>query len=151
MGLRQYLTIASCVAITTPIDAQTLDAVIGGTPHQLEVVDDITSRQKGLMGRTTLGTASGMLFDFPAGTRPTIWMRHMHMALDFLFVDDQARVAQIFPEVPPCKKLPCPVYKAERPLRFVIELAPGSAQALGLEVGEQLDLGGRERMSPPDS
>lgn len=151
MGLRQYVTIASCMALITPVDAQTLDAVIGGTPHQLEIVDDVPSRQKGLMGRTTLANATGMLFDFPIGTRPAIWMRHMHMALDLLFVDDQARVAQIFAEVPPCEKLPCPVYQADRALRFVIELAPGSAQALGLELGDQLDLGGREHMPPPDS
>ncbi len=114
---------------------------LGDELFQLELVDDPVSRQQGLMGRGSLDTNGGMLFDFPAGTRPAIWMRNMLISLDLLFVDDQGQLVQIFEQVPPCQAMPCPIYRAEQPLRFVIELAAGSAERLGLQPGAQLELG----------
>lgn len=147
----RYAIIAWSVAVTLPAQAQTLEAVIGGEPHQLERVADMDSRQQGLMGRSMLAPATGMLFDFPLGTRPAIWMRNMRIALDLLFVDEQAQLVQVFTEVPPCTELPCAVYQADQPLRFVIELPAGSAQRLQLKIGERLDLGGLEQSPPPAS
>lgn len=134
-----------------PAQGQTLEAVIGGEPHRLELVADPASRQQGLMGRSSLAQATGMLFDFPADTRPAIWMRHMRMALDLLFVDEQAQLVHIYHEVPPCLQLPCTFYQADQPVRFVIELAPGSAQRLQLQVGDRVGLAGREQQPPPAS
>ncbi len=131
--LWRYAVIAWSMLIMLPIQAQTVD------------------RQQGLMGRSSLAQATGMLFDFPLGTRPAIWMRHMRMALDLLFVDEQAQLVQIFHEVPPCLQLPCVFYQADQPIRFVIELAPGSAQRLQLQLGDRLELGGHEHQPPPAS
>ena len=88
-----------------------------------------------------LAEDEGMLFDFPPGTRPAIWMRNMVIALDLVYLDGQARITHIFANVPPCEAMPCDVYQADRALRFVLELAAGSVQRLNLEVGQQLDLG----------
>jgi len=133
-----------------PAQAQTLvQANLAGQPYQLELVADPDSRRQGLMGRTELASGTGMLFDFPEGTRPAIWMRNMQISLDLLFVDHQARLVQVFAEVPPCDAPPCAIYEAERPLRFVIEVPPGTAGQLGLQPGDQLDLGEQPAQPAP--
>ena len=135
--------------VMLPAQAQTIQATLGGQPYQLELVADPDSRRQGLMGRASLAAGEGMLFDFPEGTRPAIWMRNMRMSLDLLFVDENAQLVQVFAEVPPCTAQPCAIYQADQVLRFVIEVAPGTAETLGLEVGDQLDLADHQLSPPP--
>lgn len=52
-----------------------------------------------------------------------------------------------FREVPPCRAMPCEIYRADRPLRFVIEVPAGTAERLGLNEGDQLQIG--TRLSTP--
>lgn len=133
-----------------PAQAQTLiEARIADQRFQLEVVSSPDSRRQGLMGRDELAAGTGMLFDFPEGTRPTIWMRNMQISLDLLFVDEQARLVHVFADVPPCTDVPCDVYEADQPLRFVIEVPAGTANQLDLQLGTQLDLGGYQLLPPP--
>jgi len=146
--VRQWGLLA-CLLASLPLQAQTLTATLGAEPYLLQLVADPDSRRQGLMGRTELDPGEGMLFDFPVGTRPAIWMRNMQISLDLLFVDSQARLMHIFPRVPPCASAPCDVYQADRPLRFVIEVPAGTAERLGLRVGDQLDLAGHESSQPP--
>ncbi|PKM29808.1 MAG: hypothetical protein CVV07_08935 [Gammaproteobacteria bacterium HGW-Gammaproteobacteria-11] len=122
-------------------DERKLVVELAGERMLLERVADPESRRQGLMGRAKLADDEGMLFDFPPGTRPAIWMRNMVIALDLVYLDGQARITHIFSNVPPCETMPCQVYQADRSLRFVLELAAGSVQRLNLEVGQQLDLG----------
>ena len=140
------------LALLSPLPASAqphVEARLADEVFQLELVADPASRRQGLMGRTELATNGGMLFDFPDGTTPTIWMRNMQISLDLLFVDQQARLRQVFKQVPPCKDLPCDLYSAEQPLRFVIEVPAGTADRLGLQPGDQLDLGGHQLSSVP--
>lgn len=129
--------------------AEPLQARLGSESFKLQVVDDPSSRRQGLMGREFLEPNEGMLFDFPADTTPAIWMRNMVISLDLLFVDEQGELVQVFAEVPPCTTAPCEVYRAERPLRFVIEVSAGTAARLGLTPGMELDLGGITQRSAP--
>lgn len=113
---------------------------IGERVFSLEVANTPDSRRQGLMGRETLPAGTGMLFDFPEGTRPAIWMYNMVIGLDLLFVDQQGSIVQQFPSVPPCIAKPCALYRAEQPLRYVLELPSGSIAGLGLKPGDRLDL-----------
>lgn len=150
MTLRRFTAFWLLWCLALPLAAQELiQARIGDELFQLELVADPDSRRLGLMGRGELPAGRGMLFDFPSDFTPAIWMRNMRISLDLLFVDEQARIRQIFHSVPPCKDLPCDIYRGEQPLRFVIELSAGSAVRLGLQVGDVLDLGGRERSPAP--
>lgn len=126
-----------------------LEVELGGERFRLERVADPESRRQGLMGRTELPDNEGMLFDFPAGTEPAIWMHNMVISLDLLYLDDDGRIAYIFANVPPCASQPCDVYQASEPLRFVLELSAGSAERLGLERGQVLDLGGALQQPVP--
>jgi uncharacterized protein len=149
MTLRTLLLVAlvSLAQLSFAEERERLEVELGGERFTLEVVDDEASRTQGLMGREALGANEGMLFDFPAGTRPAIWMRNMLISLDLLFVDEQGRLEQIFREVPPCRAMPCEIYRADRPLRFVIEVPAGTAERLGLNEGDQLQIG--TRLSTP--
>lgn len=131
------------------VAAQDLPVRIGAERFVLEVVDDPDARRQGLMGRTELAANRGMLFDFPPGVTPSIWMRNMHIPLDLIYLDGDARITHLFEAVPPCKASPCTLYSADRPLRFVIEVPAGTVDRLGLEVGQQVDLGGLEKQPQP--
>lgn len=129
------------LCVTAAAYAEPAEVTLGGERFYLEVVADPDSRRQGLMGREYLARNEGMLFDFPPGTRPAIWMRNMLISLDLLFVDDQRQLVKVFADVPPCQSAPCEIYQVEQPLRFVIEVAAGTAARLGLEPGMPLDLG----------
>lgn len=144
-----WYVILLCVVAALPLQAGTIEAKLGGQAYQLELVAEPDSRRQGLMGRTELAPGTGMLFDFPEGTRPAIWMRNMQMSLDLLFVDEHARLMQVFSEVPPCTASPCAIYQADQPLRFVIEVSPGTAEDLGLQPGDHLDLADHNLTPPP--
>lgn len=147
--LRRGWLLILTLSVILPAQAQTIQATLAGQPYQLELVADPDSRRQGLMGRTSLAAGEGMLFDFPVSTRPAIWMRNMQISLDLLFVDENAQLVQVFTEVPPCTASPCAIYQADQALRFVIEVAPGTVETLGLEVGDQLDLADHQLSAPP--
>ena len=138
--------IACALAFSTQLMAplaaigSALTVRLADTDFVMEVVADPDSRRQGLMGRENLPFGTGMLFDFPDGTRPAIWMRNMQISLDLVFVAADGRIAHLFERVPPCADLPCAIYQAEAPLRWVLELPAGSVDTLGLKVGDNLDL-----------
>ncbi|QIB50480.1 DUF192 domain-containing protein [Pseudomonas sp. OIL-1] len=129
------------LSATAAAHADPLEVTLGDERFYLDVVDDPASRRQGLMGRASLAPHEGMLFDFPPDTTPAIWMRNMLISLDLLFVDDQSKLMKVFADVPPCEDTPCEIYRVERPVRFVIEVAAGTAARLELESGMFLDLG----------
>lgn len=147
--LPSLLLCLSCLPGAGLANAAELTARLADEPFVLEVADDAESRRQGLMGRTDLPARTGMLFDFPSGITPVIWMRNMHISLDLLYLDDYARITHLFERVPPCQAMPCPLYEADRPLRFVIEVPAGTIGQLGLQVGQSVDLDGRQDQSPP--
>ena len=137
------------IAAANTLDADELAARLAGQTYSLEIADDAQERRQGLMGRTNLAPNTGMLFDFPAEVTPVIWMRNMHIPLDLVYLDQNARITHLFERVPPCKAMPCELYKADRPLRFVVEIPAVSIAELGLEVGQRVDLKGREAQAAP--
>ncbi|MFO7705161.1 MAG: DUF192 domain-containing protein [Halopseudomonas sp.] len=123
---------------------------LAGETFRVERVADPDSRRQGLMGRE-LAPDEGMLFDFPAGTQPAIWMRNMRISLDLVYIDDLGQVTHIFAEVPPCPSMPCDIYRADQALRFVLELPQGSASRLGLAVGQRLPMDKLRALPVPDA
>lgn len=144
-GLRRWLC---CCLLTAGLASafavpalERLKVDLAGEQFELEYVADPDSRRQGLMGRRSLPEGTGMLFDFPEGTQPAIWMRNMRIGLDLLYIDASGEIVQIFRQVPPCHAMPCEIYHARQPLRFVLELPAGTADDLGLKVGESVPLG----------
>ena len=124
--LRRFIPGLFCCLTALPLAAQELiQARIGDELFRLELAADPDSRRQGLMEREALPAGSGMLFDFPSGATPAIWMRNMRISLDLLFVDGQAAIQRIFHPVPPCEELPCEIYQEQHPCASSSNCPPG--------------------------
>jgi uncharacterized membrane protein (UPF0127 family) len=101
-------------------------------PFQVEVAATAEQRGQGLMFRKELAEDRGMLFVFPRRERIAMWMRNTEIPLDMLFITDDGRVAQIHERAVPFSET---VISSRRRVRYVLELAGGTADRLGLAPG----------------
>lgn len=83
----------------------------------VEVAKNETSRQKGLMFRTTLETNSGMLFIFDRPTTSCMWMKNTLIPLSVAFVDSDGFIINIENMQPLSLDNHC----AKRPAKYAIE------------------------------
>jgi uncharacterized membrane protein (UPF0127 family) len=93
---------------------------------QLEIADKPLKRMKGLLGRSSLSPAEGMLFR-PAGS---IHMFFMKIPLDVVFCDEELRVVKVVRDLQPWKTA------GAKGAKVTIELGVGGAA--GLQPGDQL-------------
>ena len=112
-----------------------------GATLALEVAADPVSRTRGLGGRDGLAAGTAMALAFPQPVTVAIWMKDMRFDLDVVWVRGD-RVVDLYEEMPapepgtPDKELP--VYVGQAPADVVLELAGGTARALGLEPGARV-------------
>jgi uncharacterized membrane protein (UPF0127 family) len=104
---------------------------------ELAVTDE--ERQRGLMFREKLLPDQGMLFVFDKEDTYSFWMKNTLIPLDMLWLDQDRRIVHIARNVPPCTADPCPSYSPDRPGLYVLELAAGSADRLGLKLFDRLE------------
>jgi uncharacterized protein len=115
------------------------------TIHRLSAVDDgrvlldqlrfarsMRTRMKGLLGRRSLDEGEGLAF-----RERSIHMLFMRMPIDAVFCDGELRVVKVVPELKPWR------FAASRNARFVLEIAAGDAERLGIAAGVPL------RAEPP--
>lgn len=119
-----------------PISAK---AIMRGETIELEVATTPEQQALGLMYRTDLPKNRGMLFPFSEARYASFWMKNVNISLDMIFLKD-GTIQAIFPDVPPCKADPCPVYGPASLINQVIELPGGRAAELGLEPGDRITL-----------
>lgn len=109
-----------------------------GAPLSLtvEVADDDSERERGLMGRDSLPPGSGMLFDFNK-TRPVqMWMKDTKVPLDMLFIDRNGRITHIRQNAEP---MSLDIIDSRGSVRFVLELGGGEVTRLGIAKGDRAD------------
>lgn len=94
-------------------------------------------RQKGLMGRESLGDREGLLFVFEDDAPRTFWMKNTLLPLDMIFLDREGVVVHLEENAQPCRKDPCQLYTSPVPARFVLEVKGGVARAVGIHVGDR--------------
>jgi uncharacterized membrane protein (UPF0127 family) len=108
----------------------------------LELAESPEEIQNGLMFRPSLPEDRGMLFVFDVDRVPSFWMKNTLIPLDLVFLAADGTVADLILDVRPCKVDPCPQYIPRMPVRAVLEIAAGSAEAHGLAIGQQLSIEG---------
>jgi uncharacterized protein len=113
-----------------------------GHRFSVEFATDDASREHGLMMRTTLAPDHGMLFVFPYQAPQGFWMKNTLIPLDILYFDTDRRLVSTQSNVPPCKVDPCPIYPSNAPARYVLELSAGTANHIGVRVGDELKIDG---------
>lgn len=101
---------------------------------QVEVAVSSEARRVGLMGRTALAPRSGMLFDFQRSATVTMWMKNTPLSLDMLFLDAGGRIAWLRACTTPGS---LELISPPAPVRYVVEIAGGEAEALGLAPGDR--------------
>jgi uncharacterized protein len=98
----------------------------------LRFARSMATRMKGLLGRRSLDEGEGLAF-----REKSIHMLFMRMPIDAVFCDGALTVVKVVPNLAPWR------FAASRNARFVLEIASGEAERLGLAPGVAL------RAEPP--
>src|SRR5262249_4856472 len=104
----------------------------GGSAFEVEVAQDIPSRERGLQQRARLPEGEGMLFIFPNVGRHRFWMYKCLIPLDLLWLDANGTVVHIEPRLPICPELPCRDYVPAHDALYVLEIGSGVAAKRGI-------------------
>ncbi len=102
---------------------------------QVELADEPEEIRRGLMDRAEMDEDVGMIFDFGTPREANMWMKNTLIPLDMLFfVEDGTIVAIARNAVPGSLRNINP----GMPVKGVLELNGGRAEALGIEPGDML-------------
>jgi uncharacterized membrane protein (UPF0127 family) len=124
-------------AMMLPVDAAPLVAATASGKQQfyIEIADDNSERERGLMFRQDMPDNRGMLFVFEASRPVGFWMKNTPMPLDMVFIRADGTIASIQQAEPFSEA----VVSTPAPIRFVLELKAGTAAKRGLKEGDKLD------------
>ncbi|MEZ5919165.1 MAG: DUF192 domain-containing protein [Alphaproteobacteria bacterium] len=92
-------------------------------------------QQTGLMNRITLPDDGGMLFPFETAGNYSFWMKNTLIPLDMLFIDEQGVIRHIHHNAMPGS---LEGISAGVPVKAVLELKGGQAQARGIKEGDRV-------------
>lgn len=109
-----------------------------GARFDVEVARTPEAWAHGLMGRPQLFPDTGMLFVYPEAKPRQFWMKDTRMPLDLLFFDSHGRLVDVRADTPPCRRDPCPTYASHAPAQYVLEIAGGTVQRMGVRSGDPL-------------
>lgn len=111
----------------------------------VEVASTDAARAKGLSGRTSLASDSGMLFTFPQNNvLPNFWMKDMQIALDIVWIGG-GKVVKIDRNAQPepgKKDSELTIYRPNQPVDYVLEVNAGFCDANNIKEGDSVDLSG---------
>lgn len=119
-----------------------------GQAHAFTVELALTpaEQQHGLMHRKALAAGHGMVFPFAPPRTASFWMKDTPLPLDLLFVRPDGTIAAILPGKP----LDLRPISAGEPVSAVVEIAGGSASALGIAAGDHVQWGACPPSAAPD-
>jgi uncharacterized membrane protein (UPF0127 family) len=108
-----------------------------GVHHRfaVEIADNEERRRTGLMFRDNLGANAGMLFDFGHEDQVSMWMGNTFIPLDMLFIAADGEIVRIARRTQPLS--PDHIYSLA-PVRAVLEINAGTADRLGIHVGDRV-------------
>ncbi|WP_425493871.1 DUF192 domain-containing protein [Dyella silvatica] len=132
--------LAGC-AFAAPHEASS-SVQLHGQRFSAEFATDDASRERGLMMRTELAADHSMLFVFADTDQRSFWMKNTLIPLDILFFDADRKLVSMQLNALPCKADPCATYPSDKPARYVLELAAGTAGRIGVRAGDELKIEG---------
>ena len=107
----------------------------GNHKFSVEVVDTDSTRAKGLMFRRSLPSDRGMLFIYDRAEPIGMWMRNTYISLDMLFLTADGKVHKIARRTEPFSET---VIQSGGPVSAVLEVNAGTADRLGVKVGDRV-------------
>ena len=119
---------------------------LGNEQFDARIADTATRREKGLSGTEHLGKNEAMLFTFPTATQQSFWMVDMHYAIDIIWLRD-GKIVDIASRVPPPDTgtfpVDLPIYTPRLPSDAVVEVVAGTADRLGITIGDSVQIGSK--------
>ncbi len=109
-----------------------------GTRHEFNVEMALSGEQQmtGLMFRPSVAPNEGMLFDWGAPRESAMWMRNTIASLDMVFITQDGRIHRIAERTVPYSLA---TISSNGPVRATLELAAGTAERLGLRIGDRVE------------
>lgn len=108
-----------------------------GKRHEFRVEMALSMDQQmvGLMFRPSVGPNEGMLFDWGQPRESSMWMRNTITSLDMVFIAANGQIHRIAERTVPYSLA---AIDSRGPVRATLELAAGTAERLGLRVGDRV-------------
>ncbi|HSH69052.1 MAG TPA: DUF192 domain-containing protein [Deferrisomatales bacterium] len=126
----------SAQAVAFPREVLQITGTDGAAhPFTVEVARSPAQRARGLMFRTQLDPAEGMLFLYPSPQRARMWMKDTPLSLDMLFLAPDGRVLEIAARTEP---LSLTTISSADPVLGVLELRGGRCAELGIAPGARV-------------
>lgn len=114
---------------------------IGQASLKVEVADTASKRSKGLGGRQSLASDSGMLFVFDRADKYPFWMKGLQFNLDFVWIKGE-EIVDILENVPfpqaDTADSALPIYASKVEVDKVLEVNAGAVQRLNIKVGDKV-------------
>src|SRR3989344_5581852 len=110
---------------------------------EVEIADTVSKRAKGLGGRQSLATDSGMLFIFDKPESHIFWMKGLSFPLDLIWLNDKKVVditKQAAPTDPRTPDSELPRYQTSEQTDMVLEVNGGFAEANGIVIGDVIEI-----------
>ena len=134
-------TLMCALMLTGGCAAQQAQVQLRGQTFNVEVADNDMERARGLMYRDQMDSDAGMLFLFDRQEAQAFWMKNTRIPLDILYFDEQWKMVGWSLNTPPCSLGDqCPSYPSQAPARYVLELNAGTAERIGAQLGDLLDV-----------
>ncbi|HZS12300.1 MAG TPA: DUF192 domain-containing protein [Nitrospirales bacterium] len=131
------ILLASAPAFASPDGDLLRIQTPNGSTIMAEIADTPVKRAQGLMFRESLAPNRGMLFVFSESQAWSFWMKNTRIPLDIVWLDRTKKVVHVAASVPICTRTDdsCQQYQSNEEAMFVLEVAGGRAEALGLKKG----------------
>jgi hypothetical protein len=145
IGFAVLLLTASCAQPEAPADQHpgqlgplpmedlSIETAQGVRRFHVEIADNDAEREQGLMYRRTMAADHGMLFEFDPPQPVSFWMHNTYLSLDIIYIGPDGRILNIADHATPFSDENLP---SAGPVRGVLELNAGRAEALGILPGD---------------
>jgi len=127
--------LAQAPAAPGELENVTLVTASGEHVFKVEVMRTDEQRARGLMFRKHLPADRGMLFDFKAEQRVSMWMRNTYIPLDMVFIARDGTVVNVAQDTEPLSERTIP---SAGPALAVLEVNAGVARRIGLKAGDRV-------------
>jgi len=101
----------------------------------IEIADDDSKREVGMMGRQTMDERQGMLFLLEEEQMASFWMKNCILPLDMIFINKLGEIITICKNTTPFSEQS---YSATAMTLFVLEVNAGFADKYGIKEGDRI-------------
>lgn len=116
---------------------------VGSGIVNIEVADTASERTKGLSGRDSIATDSGMLFVFDSPGKYQFWMKDMKISIDMIFINNGKVVdflKNVSPPISNQKDSDLPRYQPVSDINMVLEVQNGYIDKNNITSGDDVFL-----------